>query len=283
MRVFVLGNGRRPGVPEEFEKLLPFLREHCTVAVEDLTFTKDLSGESADLTLVLGGDGSILRAARQMGYRQTPVLGINLGTLGFLADLSPDQLRQCFPCVSRGEYRVTHHLMFECVVSAPGVQKTFLGLNEITIQTGPPFHMIDVNLIINGEPVSRYAGDGLIISTPVGSTAHSLSAGGPILSQELWAFVVTPICPHSLTNRPIVDAADKEYVIEINRAGEGAMLIVDGQEHMMLTREHRVTLRRAPVNFSLVKVAGRSYYHTLHSKLRWGERPGYREEPAGGP
>jgi NAD+ kinase len=280
MRIFVLGNGRRPGVTEEFEKLLPFLREHCTIAAADLTFTQDLSSESADLTLVLGGDGSILRAARQMGYRQTPVLGVNYGHLGFLADLSPEELCQCFPLVVTGQYRVTHHLMFECVVEAPGLQRTFLGLNEIKVQTGPPFHMIDINLIIDGEPVSRYAGDGLILSTPIGSTAHSMSAGGPILSQELWAFVVTPICPHTLTHRPVVDSADKTYTIEINKACDGAMLVIDGQESLALTREHRVTLRRAPVNFSLVKVPGRTYYQTLHTKLRWGDRPNYRDENA---
>jgi NAD+ kinase len=279
MRIFVLGNGRRQGVSEEFDKLLPFLGEHCAIAVADLTFSRDLSGESADLTLVLGGDGSILRAARQMGYRQTPVLGVNFGHLGFLADLSPDELRSYFPLVVGGEYRITHHLMFECEVAGPGVHQTFLGLNEIAIQTGPPFHMIDVNLIVDGEPVARYAGDGLILSTPIGSTAHNLSAGGPILSQDLWAFVVTPICPHTLTHRPVVDSADKVYTIEINRACDGAMLVIDGQENVPLTVEHRVTLRRAPVNFSLVKVPGRTYYQTLHSKLRWGDRPSYRDEP----
>src|SRR5437016_5782397 len=104
MRIFVLGNGQRPGVAEECERLMPFLREHATIVVEDLTSTRDLAGESAELTLVLGGDGSILRAARQMGYRQTPVLGVNLGRLGFLADLSPEELCACFPLVVRGEY-----------------------------------------------------------------------------------------------------------------------------------------------------------------------------------
>jgi NAD+ kinase len=284
MRVFVLGNGRRPGVPEEFERLLPFLREHCTVVLEDLEFTKNLSCESADLTLVLGGDGSILRAARQMGYQQTPVLGVNLGRLGFLADLSPDQLRECFPQVLRGEYRITHHLMYECRVEGPGIQQTFLGLNEITLQTGPPFHMIDVNLIINGEPVSRYSGDGLILSTPIGSTAHNLSAGGPILSQELSAFVITPICPHTLTYRPLVDSADKVYTIEIIDSGSSCscVLIIDGQDLLPLTAQHRITFQRAPVDFSLVKVAGRTYYQTLHGKLHWGARPHYREEPSRG-
>lgn len=162
------------------------------------------------------------------------------------------------------------------------MERTFLGLNEITLQAGPPFHMIDVNLIINGEPVARYSGDGLILSTPIGSTAHSLSAGGPILSQELPAFVITPICPHTLTHRPLVDSADKVYTLEINRAEDNAFLVIDGQDLFPLCDHHRVTVRRAPVHFSLVKVPGRTYYQTLHSKLHWGDRPGYREEPSGG-
>src|SRR5947209_1430009 len=137
MRVFVLGNAGRPGVSEEAARLLPFLEQHCEVVAFDLHQEKDLSVLNADVALVLGGDGAILRAARQMGYRQTPVLGVNLGKLGFLADLSPAELRSCFPRVVRGEYRVTRHLMFECVVESPAGRRTFLGLNEIAVQTAP--------------------------------------------------------------------------------------------------------------------------------------------------
>src|SRR5947209_20599474 len=140
MKIIVLGNAHRPGVKEEAERLLPFLREHAEVACVDLYQALDqeqVCGSAADLALVLGGDGAILRAARQMGYRQTPVLGVNLGKLGFLADLSPAELRSCFPRVVRGEYRVTRHLMFECVVESPAGRRTFLGLNEIAVQTAP--------------------------------------------------------------------------------------------------------------------------------------------------
>ncbi|HBI44441.1 MAG TPA: NAD(+) kinase [Planctomycetales bacterium] len=281
MRIFILGNASRPGVPEEAERLGPFLREYCDIVLCDLHQQADLSVLSADLTLVLGGDGAILRAARQMGYHQTPVLGVNLGKLGFLADLSPVELRDCFPCVARGEYRVTRHLMFECVVESPGERRTFLGLNEIAVQTAPSFHMIELELIVDGEPASRYSGDGLIVSTPIGSTAHSLSAGGPILGQDLSAFVITPICPHTLTNRPVVDSADKVYTIAVRRAS-GAFLVIDGQEHVPVTVEHTITIRRAPVSFGLVKVAGRNYYQVLRDKLRWGEPPNYRDEPSAG-
>src|SRR5207302_2496840 len=135
--------------------------------------------------------------------------------------------------VVRGEYRVTRHLMYECLIN--GAQ-TLLGLNEIVIHAGPPFHMIDLDLDVDGERVSRFSGDGLIVSTPIGSTAHSLSAGGPILGQELPAFVITPICPHTLTYRPVVDSADKVYTITMGRGGDQASLIVDGQEPIPLSR-----------------------------------------------
>ena len=275
----VLGNTNRPRVQEEAERLLPFLREHAEVVVFDLDQSQDLSNIQADIALVLGGDGAILRAARQMGYRQTPVLGVNLGKLGFLADLNPQDLCSCFPQVLQGEYRVTQHLMFECQVDGPQGSRTFLGLNEIAIQAGPPFHIIDVDLAIDGEVVSRFSGDGLILSTPIGSTAHNLSAGGPILGQELSAFVITPICPHALTSRPVVDSADKTYTISVRRVESGTALVVDGQEIVPLTVNDRITVRRAPVTFGLVKVPGRSYFQTLRDKLHWGTPPNYQNEP----
>src|SRR5438132_12137283 len=141
-RIFVLGNAYRPGVKEEAERLLPYLKEHAEVVAVDLKQEKDLGSLTADIALVLGGDGAILRAARQMAYRQVPVLGINLGKLGFLADLSPQELRSCFPQVVRGAFCVTRHLMFECVVSTPEASQTYLGLNDIVVQAGPPFSLI---------------------------------------------------------------------------------------------------------------------------------------------
>lgn len=279
MRVFVLGNGHRPGVAEEAERLLPFLRDHSEVVVFDLWRERNLSGETADLALVLGGDGAILRAARQMGYHQTPVLGVNLGKLGFLADLSPDELRALWPRVLRAEYRVTHHLMFECVVDTPAGSQTYLGLNDVTVHAGPPFHLIELDLQVNGDVVATVSGDGLIISTPIGSTAHNLSAGGPIVGQELDAFALTPLSPHTLTSRPVVDSADNVYTVIPRRVSAGTTLILDGQDNIPLTPLHRVTVRRAPVQFGLVKVPGHNYYQTLRDKLHWGTPPHYRDEP----
>jgi NAD+ kinase len=283
MRIFVLGNAYRPGVKEEAEQLLPFLSQYAEIVAFDLYQEKELGNLTADLALVLGGDGAILRAARQMGYRQTPVLGVNLGKLGFLADCSPEELRHCFPQVAAGNYRVTYHLMFECIIETPHERRTILGLNEVLVHTGPSFHMIDLDLSVDGEVVTRFSGDGLIVSTPIGSTAHSLSAGGPILGQELSAFAITPICAHALTNRPVVDSADKVYKIALMSSSADAVLIVDGQEPVPISVEHHIILRRAPVAFGLVKVPGRSYYQILRDKLRWGTHPNYRHEPRSSP
>jgi NAD+ kinase len=277
MRLMVLGNATKAGVQEEAERLLPVLRAHADVVLFDLFQEQDLSAVRADMVLVLGGDGAILRAARQMGYHQTPVLGVNLGKLGFLADLTPEEVCCCFPEVVRGNYRVTRHLMFECLVEAPGETRTVLGLNEVVLHAGPPFRLIDLDLAVDGEPVSRFSGDGLILSTPIGSTAHSLSAGGPILGQELPAFVITPVCPHTLTNRPVVESADRVYAITIRPSSGEAALVIDGrQEVLPVTDRHRITVRRAPVHFCLVKVPGHSYYQTLRDKLHWGTPPQYR-------
>ncbi|MFO0876795.1 MAG: NAD(+)/NADH kinase [Gemmataceae bacterium] len=281
-RIMVLGNAQRAGVLEEASILLPYLRNHADVVHVDLLQESDLNGIDAELTLVLGGDGAILRAVRQMAYHQRPILGINLGRLGFLADLTSEEFKEHLQRILQDEYHITEHLMFEATYLLPGETETtrppFLGLNDLSVHTGPPFHMLELDLVIHGEPAARYSGDGLIVSTPVGSTAHSLSAGGPIVSQELAAFVITPICAHGLTSRPLVDSADKEYTIGIRRA-TNAMLVIDGQECIELPVESRVVVRRAPVTFKLARVTGRSYYRTLHDKLYWGMQPSYRPEP----
>src|SRR5262249_389109 len=133
------------------------------------------------------------------------------------------------PNVIRGEYRITEHLMFVCSLQDGSRHQEILGLNEVVVRAGPPFKMLDVELEVDGEEVARFLGDGLIVSTPVGSTAHSLSAGGAVLGQDLASFVITPICGHTLTSRPLVDSAEKTYTIGVRQA-EGAWLVVDGQD-----------------------------------------------------
>jgi NAD+ kinase len=280
MKFFILGSDRKPQVVETAKWLRPILAGMGEVVVFDLRQEQDLAPFTADLAIVLGGDGSILRAVRQMGYRQLPVVGVNLGTLGFLADLSPEELVKSLPRLLAKEYRIASHLMFECQYPTPTGPQTVLGLNEVVVHAQSVGYTAELDLLIDDETVTTYRGDGLIISTPIGSTAHSLSAGGPILSQELQGFTITPICPHTLTSRPLVDAADKTYTIRVRRP-EGAALTADGQSLTALEMGQSVTVRRAKVEFQLVKVPGRTYYQTLRDKLRWGTTPNYRTEPFG--
>lgn len=272
-RLIVVADQRNVRVREawrEIDRFLSAQKEVELVACDDGSGL-DFGPLAADLVVVFGGDGAILRACRQMGPRQRPILGVNLGRLGFLADLSPQEFLEHFPRIAGRTFRIVEHLMFECRLSrGDGSSATYLGLNEVVVSSGKALRMIDVRLAIDDEPVTTYSGDGLIVSTPVGSTAHSLSAGGPILRQDLQAFVITPICPHTLTNRPLVDGADRIYSLIVPEAPDGTMLVIDGQIRLPVGASDRIEIRKAPVSFQTADVCGSSYYGRLHRKLGWG-------------
>jgi NAD+ kinase len=269
-RALLLGAGDRPHVLEEARRLRPAIEEQVELVLTDFEGKEDLTNVEADLAIVLGGDGSILRAAKQMGHKQLPILGMNLGKLGFLAALSPGELLTVLPDVCAGRCKVLEHLMFQCQVLREGqVIAEQLGLNEAAVLAGPPFRMLNVDLCVDGELATTYACDGLIVSTPIGSTAHSLSAGGPILRQTLSAFVICPISPHTLTVRPVVDSADRVYEMHVADPNEGTTAVVDGREVCRLTGADRVRVARAEPTFRLIEVQGRSYYRTLRDKLGW--------------
>lgn len=237
-----------------------------------------LGRRQTDLVIVIGGDGTILRTCRHLGSNQRPLLGVNLGRLGFLADLSPAEFREKFARFLARDYQIIHHLMFECRLHRlDGSQHKFLGLNEVCVHSGAALRMLHLDLAINGEPVTTYRCDGLIVSTPVGSTAHNLGAGGPILRQDLQAFVITPICPHTLTNRPLVDRADCVYTLTAPEFPVGATLVVDGQVKEPLIHGDRIEIRKASVSFQLARLPDHSYYATLHRKLGWGGQPRYEK------
>ena len=269
----LLGMGQRPLVLQEAQRLRPAIAQHCEIILEDFQGTENLAEVDADLAIVLGGDGSILRAVNQMQYDQIPVMGVNLGKLGFLADLSPTELINVLPDVCAGKCRLVEHLMLECRVGGGGsVRADRLGLNEVAILGGPPYSVLDVDLYVDSELATTYSCDGLIVSTPVGSTGHSLSAGGPILRKNLQAFVVSPISPHTLTVRPVVDTADRIYEMVVRRPTEHTSVVVDGQMLCSLSANDRVRVERSKAVFRTVEVGQHSYYRTLRDKLDWGGR-----------
>lgn len=271
MRAILLGPGDRPNVLQEAEQLRPRIEQHAEVVLADFTGHADLSNVEADVAIVLGGDGSILRAAHQMGYCQLPVIAVNLGRLGFLADLSPDELIRMLQTHTVDDLHTVEHLMFHCrVTHGTQVLAEEIGLNEVAVQTGPPFALMDVDLYVDSELVTAYSCDGLIVATPVGSTAHSLSAGGPILRKDLQAFVISPISPHTLTNRPVVDSADRRYEMVVTSARNTAAVVLDGRVLCTVSPGDSVHVQRAEPSFRLVAAPGHSYYRTLREKLGWG-------------
>ncbi len=267
----VLGYGQPQIAADQMARLGPLIEPHCRIALVDIGEYKDLSTIEADYAVVLGGDGAILRAAKQMAYRQRPAIGVNLGRLGFLADLTPDEFVESLPAIVEGKFSVVGHLMFECSLIRNGrVIDKQLGLNETAVLGGPPFAIVDIHLYVDAELVTTYSCDGLIVSTPVGSTAHNLSAGGPILRKDLDAFVISPISPHTLTNRPVVDSADRVYELIVPQPLAGTTVVVDGRVMGALEPNDRIRIERAEPRFELVEVAGHGYYRTLREKLGWG-------------
>jgi NAD+ kinase len=270
-RVLLVGSGNRPRVKEEARRLATLIERHAEIVLTDLEFEHDLSQVEAELAIVLGGDGSILSAARQMGNRQIPVIGVNLGKLGFLADVQPREFEQLLPDICAGRFRAIEHLMLDCTVIRSGkVIRRQLGLNEMAVLGGPPYSILNIDLYVDAELATTYSCDGLIISTPVGSTAHSLSAGGPILRKNLQAFVISAISPHTLTVRPVVDTADRVYEVVVQDPTAATSVVVDGQALCTLSAEDRVRVVRAQSRFKLIEVRGHTYYRTLREKLGWG-------------
>jgi NAD+ kinase len=227
--------------------------------------------QAADLLVVLGGDGTLLSVARALGERAVPILGINLGTLGFLAETSIDEMEAAIAGALAGTMRVERRLRLSVEhVRAGHVADRWLALNDAVVASTVA-RLIEIEARADGRLVSTYHADGLIVSTPTGSTAYSLSAGGPILLPGLEALLLTPICPHTLTQRPLV--VPDSAVLEIAaKPGTQARLTVDGQEGVELDEGDQVRVRRSEHGVSLVVSPQRSRFDVLRAKLRWGER-----------
>ena len=229
---------------------------------------------ATDLVVVLGGDGTLLSVTRSV-VGETPILGINLGTLGFLTEHSVDRLFPLVHAALDGDLEVEERQRLEVTIDRPGREPIVRrALNDVVINKSALARMVVLSVHVDQAYLSRFKADGLIVATPTGSTAYNLSAGGPIVYPTMAVVLVTPICPHALTNRPIALPLDSVIDIRLESRSEEVYLTLDGQEGFPLTPRDLVRIQRCPEPIRLVTDPGRSYFHVLHRKLKWGERGG---------
>ena len=229
-----------------------------------------------DRLIVFGGDGTLIGVARSMGANQLPLVGVNIGKLGFLAEFSLDELKESFERVMRDDTLVTRRIALHVTVRHNGgVRDRSLAINDCVIHAGPPYRIIRLGVSINGEHLTTVGGDGLIVCTPSGSTAHNLSAGGPIVQPRVPAIVLTPLNPHSLTHKPLVVESDSTIEIHASEVNEGSTAIIDGQVTFPLQPGDRITVRRFESDYLLVRNPLYARWHKLVTKLHWGRSPSY--------
>jgi len=229
--------------------------------------------EGCEFVVVLGGDGTLLAAARAVASRQIPIFGVNLGALGFLSAINVDELYPELERALRNEHRIGHRRMIRCEVQR-GEQtiSVFEALNDVVITRRATAHMIDLDVSVDRHFVCSYKADGVIVCTPTGSTAYSLSAGGPIMFPTVPAFAITPICPHMLTNRPVIVPDTVLINILCRSADDQAYLSADGWSEMPLNRGDRVLCRASENAVKLIRPPRLLYFDVLRQKLKWGER-----------
>ncbi len=273
-KIMILVNAAKPGAREALASLGPWLEGRAAVQTAELADA--ILHTDANLVVVLGGDGSILKAARMLAGQEVPVLGINMGKLGYLAEFTVEEFRTKFDAIAAGRLPVQRRMMLlvRCEKGGAGAGE-YLVLNDVLVAGGEPHRMVSVAATIDGEAVTTFHGDGVLVSTPTGSTAYCLAAGGPLLMPPLDAIALVPICPHSLTHRPIVVRPEVEIVLEPCGLQKEAVCVVDGQERVRLSRGDRIRIRRAPAAFLLVQNPDRRPFETLRQKLVWGQPPRY--------
>ena len=270
--IILLGNGTKPGVRETVERLRPEIERRVHVVGEDFTGEQDVSSLPADLAIVFGGDGSILRAVSQMGVNQLPVLAVHLGTLSFLSTIQIDELIPLLDRPDLLQMPIIKHLLLHCQLfrkEKGEAESWYWALNEVVVHSRHAVHMLNIEFVLDKQLVTTYRCNGLIVSTPVGSTAMSLSSGGPILRKDIDAVVISPMSPHTLSNRPLVDSPDRFMEL---RSLQPAELIVDGNKVAALESGDTVQITRASQTFKTIDVPGFCYYKALRSKLGWNGR-----------
>ena len=227
--------------------------------------------EKADFILLFGGDGTFLHTAHHFSGTNIPLLGINLGSLGFMTEIEVDQFDKALDGILNGDYTIEKRMMLEARVLRNDYEVFHsFGLNDVVINRGANSHLINIDLQINGEFVSHYRGDGLILATPTGSTAYSFSAGGPIVNPNIRAILITPICPHSLHVRPMVISEEETIEIVVSGEEEQMNIATDGRFNYDLMCEDHISISASDNDISLVKLPDRTFYTILREKMRVG-------------
>ncbi len=228
--------------------------------------------EAGDLVLSFGGDGTLLRTAHLTGPNDTPLLGVNIGRLGFLADIEIDQLPDALDALEAGNYRIEERVVLETQLESHSAFDTEWAVNEFVVNRSGAAGLIEIEVVVDGTPLNNYWADGLIIATPTGSTAYSLSTGGPIVAPNVEAVILTPIAAHTLTVRPIVLPASASITCQVLEKEQPYVFSADGRSTVFEEHSAQFTVERADHTVNLVKLPGQHFFHTLRSKLMWGVR-----------
>lgn len=293
MRLAVITNVDKPRVRPAVEELIPWLSKRVELAGVETDKPIDIANIAADAVLVLGGDGTLLSTVRRLDGRKIPVMGVNFGRLGFLASFTPEQFKGHFDAFVAGKLPVsTRRKLLASVVEAAAkvnladdqdvaakCRFQASALNDAVISAGQPFRIIDLSFGTDSDAGVQFRGDGLIIATASGSTAYNVSAGGPIISPGVNAICITPICPHSLSFRPVVVDVMAKVMIVARRVNKGTTLICDGQESTSLRNGDRIVVRRDQHEVLLVENPDAREWSTLAEKLNWAAQPQYNHTP----
>jgi NAD+ kinase len=276
-KVLLVINSRKDDVQVVVRSILELMQRSGiqTVSREFSTQAtpEDLSG--VDLAISLGGDGTLLSSARMLAPLGVPILGINMGEFGFITEVSKSELGDAWDKLLHGRLGISERLMLSVEVQRDGAPKApYLGLNEAVIGIKGISRMLRLKIFMSDTYMGRYRADGVIVATPTGSTAYSMAAGGPILHPEMEAFILTPICPFTLSNRPTVVPANEILRIEVEEPQKvEAVLTIDGQESFLLQPRDCILIRRAPFKARIVHTDRRSFYEVLRTKLNWAGEP----------
>ncbi len=286
-RLGVVGNRRYEGLPEILRRIARRAPQlGLTVAFErglaEIAGEGELieDGSTVDALITLGGDGTMLRGARLLGGREVPILGVNLGRLGFLTSCGQDQLDDALDRFARGDYRAEIRMQLEAHSQTirGEERRSWLALNDVVLHKGGFARVVKLRVLVDGEDVGVYAADGVIISTPTGSTAYNLSAGGPVVLPTQHLIITTPISPHTLAIRPLVVPADSEVTVRAEDGPEELLVTIDGQVGTMFAPGDSLIVRRATASVVVVRFSETTFFSVLRRKLGWG---GLRERDEG--